>query len=147
MTPTNLSRKRRRGAAAVEMAVVILGCLIFLFAIFEYGRFQMMRHLVDNAAREGARQAVVNTNTMTTADIQNIVTDSLAGQSFDSVAITVYKANPSTGANIGAWTDAAFGEGIAVQVNAVYSPMLPTFGFLQASVPISAKVIMRSEAN
>src|SRR6202023_443803 len=71
-------RFRRRGATLVEAAFVLSGLLVFLFAIFDYGRFIMIRHIVDNAAREGCRLAVAanatdtnSFNYQTTTTIQN----------------------------------------------------------------------------
>ena len=48
--------------------------------IFEYGRFLMIGDLVNNAVREGARQAVATTNTKDTAAIQNAVVYYLVSQ-------------------------------------------------------------------
>jgi Flp pilus assembly protein TadG len=137
----------RSGAAAVETAVVLTVFLMILLAIVEYGRFTMIRQLLDNAAREGARQAVSGTSTLTTADIQAIVTNYLAGQGLQGLTISVYQADPATGALTGAWTDAAFGAGIAVQASGTYTTMLPNLGFLPSSFTLTTTVIMRSEAN
>ncbi len=140
-------RIRRSGATLVETAVVISIALLFMFAIFEYGRFVMYRQIVENAAREGVRQAVVNTTTQTSADIQATVTQFMAGQQLTNFSVQVYKADINTGANIGPWTDAAFGQGVAVEVTGDYKAMLPSFGFLKNTTTLRAKAIMRSEAN
>jgi Flp pilus assembly protein TadG len=137
----------RKAATLVETAICIFACILFLLAIFEYGRFVMTEQLLANAAREGARQAVVSTNSATTATIQNTVTTYLGGQQLQNLNIQVYKADPSTGANLGDWTTAGFGQGIAVQATANYTPILPTFGFLPNPVSVQATALMRSEAN
>jgi Flp pilus assembly protein TadG len=145
---SNLARKtRRRGATLVETTVVMSACLIFLFAIFEFGRILMVRQIIYNAAREGARQAVTNTNTLTTSDIQTTVTSYLAGQHFQNLTINVYMVDPATGNNIGAWNSAAFGSTIAVEINADYNPMLPGLGWLAQKISLKGKSIMRSESN
>jgi Flp pilus assembly protein TadG len=46
----------RRAATIVEMALVISLVLPLMFAVFEYGRIIMLKQLMDNAAREGARR-------------------------------------------------------------------------------------------
>ena len=51
------------------------------------------------------------------------------------------------GNNIGTWTNAQAGQNIAVETNATYTPILPSFGFLPTSVPIFSKCVMRSEGN
>lgn len=141
------TRPRRSAATVVETAAVLSVFLVFILGVIEYGRFLMVRQLLDNAAREGARQAVVSTNTLTTADVQNIVQGYLAGQMTPTPTVQVYKADPATGTNTGVWTDAAFGDAIAVQVTGTYKSMVPSFGFLPTSLSLTATAMMRSEAN
>src|SRR5438874_2410866 len=57
---------QRRGATAVETAVVISIALLFIFGIIEYGRFVFFLQVADNAVREAARYAAVHTNDGTT---------------------------------------------------------------------------------
>lgn len=52
-------RNRRRGAAAVEFAVVAPLFILLLFAIIEFGRAMMVQQMLTNATREGARQAAL----------------------------------------------------------------------------------------
>ena len=52
-------RKGERGAAVVEFAVVLPILLTFLFGIMEFGRIMMVNHSLNNAARIGARIAVL----------------------------------------------------------------------------------------
>ena len=56
-------RQRRRGAAAVEFALVAIPFLILVFTMVEFGRFVMIYQILTDAAREGARQAVVESAT------------------------------------------------------------------------------------
>jgi Flp pilus assembly protein TadG len=49
----------RRGAAAVEFAMVFPFLLVLLLGIFEFGRLWSVNQVVTDAAREGARRAVV----------------------------------------------------------------------------------------
>lgn len=49
----------RRGAAAVEFAVVSTMAFVFIFAAFEFCRVAVMRHGIDNAVYEGARHAAL----------------------------------------------------------------------------------------
>lgn len=50
----------RRGAALVEMAVVLPVFITVILGIIEFGRAMMVANLITNAAREGARMAVVD---------------------------------------------------------------------------------------
>ncbi|MDX2200540.1 MAG: TadE/TadG family type IV pilus assembly protein [Phycisphaerae bacterium] len=54
-----MGTKRRRGAAAVEMALVTPLLLTMLFGIIEYGWVFSVRQTLTHAAREGARVAVL----------------------------------------------------------------------------------------
>jgi Flp pilus assembly protein TadG len=137
----------RRGATIVETAIVLPVCLLFMLALFDFCRLMMVREVINNAAREGARYATVGTASVNTAGVQSVVQNFLAGQLPSSATITVYLADPATGSNLGDWTTAQLGQAIAVQVKANYSPMLSTFSLLPASVPLTATAIMRSEAN
>jgi Flp pilus assembly protein TadG len=137
----------RRGTTITESAIVMGIFLTFLLAVFEYGRFIMMRNLLDNAAREGARQATITTSTGTTSQITTTVTNWLLNTNtpLTNINIQVYKIDPSTGANLGSWNSASFGQAIAVDVTADYNPMLPTFGFLQNPTHLRTRSVMRSE--
>ncbi len=166
-------RRSRRGTHAVEFSLVFPVLILFMFAIFEYGRFLMVRQLLDNAAREGARQAATRAGfvysagtqsyvaqTLTTANVQSTVINYLAGQPIQNTSgqplgptdIQVYRADPTTGqpmtdAKGSLWTNASFGESIAVAVTCQYQPMLPGFGFLTNPEPVTFICLMRSEAN
>lgn len=148
----------RRAVTVVEAAFVLLTAVIMTFAIYDYGRYFMMSQLVNNAAREGARQAVATTNTQNTAAIQNTVIQYLASQNFTDSSgnalsasdVVVLQVNPATGAATSPdsnWYDAAFGSSIMVQVNAQFTPLFPTFGFLPKTVPLQGTAVMSSEAN
>lgn len=146
--------RHRRGASLVETALVISIFLMFLFGIFEYGRFVMTRQLMENAAREGARWAIANTYSGTIGQIRDVV-DSRLGVARQqlvgytkSTSILVYAAdvhgNPISGKS---WSDAAFGEFVGVEIVGTYQPVLPNLLRMNTSVTIRAKSVMTSEAN
>ncbi|MEM6799666.1 MAG: TadE family protein, partial [Planctomycetota bacterium] len=56
---TNPQRNDRRGATAVEFAIVAPVFFLILFAMFEFSRVNVLRHTADNAAYEAARVAIV----------------------------------------------------------------------------------------
>ena len=158
-------RQRRRATTLVEMAFVSLACLIFMFAIFEYGRYVMIRQIMQNAARTGARSAAVMSTsyistTTATNDITAIVTDQLAGQQLQNLAISVYSSDTS-GKNTGAWTGTTFGKDLVVQIDADLTLMfpvsfttqfgswtsIPNSGAAPNSAHLTVKSMMHSEAN
>lgn len=96
---TKYSRKKaRRGAAAVEFALVVPFFLMLLFGIVEFGRAMMVQQMMVNATREGARVAVLPGST--TADVRSAVVDALAvtGVPCEDDDITVTP-DPSTAYN------------------------------------------------
>ena len=141
------NRRRRSGAVVVETALVLNVCLIFLLGLYDFSRVIMMQQLVTNAAREGCRYAVVNTSTATTSQVQAYVTNYLCGQQIANLVINVYEANPTTGANLGAWTNAGLSNSVGVQVTGTISTLTPTFSMLPRSLPLSATCVMASEGN
>ena len=138
-------RSMRRGAAAVEAAIVMNIFLLFIFAIMEFGHFVMVKQLMDNAARDGARLAATGVNTVTTAQIQALVTQELVNQAPANLNIQVFQANPTTGANVGAWTSASLGTPIAVQITGQYVPMVALANLLPLPINVSSEAIIYSE--
>lgn len=146
---------RRRGTSAVEFACVAPVFFLVLLGILEYARFLFVVQMLNNAAREGARYAAVNTTTVSTSAIQTYVNNYLAGQGSNqlsgynqSSSITVYKADPATGANLGqTWQNAGWGDGVGVSVSGTYKPMMPGLLHLSSSFTIKGTSVMVCEAN
>jgi Flp pilus assembly protein TadG len=84
------SQKKRRGASAVEMAMVLPIFLLVIFGMVEFGRAFMAEHLIANGARMGARRSVVEGST--NAECEQIVKDFCAdslGISSDKVTVSI----------------------------------------------------------
>lgn len=154
--PRFLHWRRRRGAHAVELAFVAPIVLLFLFGVLEYCRFLFTVQVMNSAAREGARYAVVNTTaTLTTSDIQTYVDQYITAQGAAQLegynaatSITVFQADPDTGADNGqGWTNAGWGAPIGVSVSGTYKPILPGMLLFATSIPVKSTCIMYSEAN
>lgn len=87
----------RRGAAAVEMAVVLPLFMMIVLGIIEFGRAMMVGQLVTNAARHGSRLSIVDgsTNASVTTAVKDFVSNSVGVVASDiTVVITV---EPGTG--------------------------------------------------
>lgn len=54
------TRRRSRGQAMVEFALVVPVFILLLVGLFDVGRAVYAHHTVNNAAREGARLAIVD---------------------------------------------------------------------------------------
>ncbi|MGD9723026.1 MAG: TadE/TadG family type IV pilus assembly protein [Pirellulales bacterium] len=147
--------QRRRGGAIVEAALVLPLVLMFLFGIMEYGRYVMMRQILTNAAREGARYAQIHTQPLTvngttsgnaTSDVQAVINKALAGQSLSGQTVSIYAAD-SQGNNVGTWTNAQVGQSVAVQISGNYPVIVSTLLRLPLTLPVTARAVMRSESN
>jgi Flp pilus assembly protein TadG len=124
MIRTRVQGKRRRGATAVETALVILPLLMMLFGIFEYGRLLMDWNLLDNAAREGCRYALANNTSSTiNTDVQTVVNNYMAGRntSFSSFTVTVSGTHSGTTYTGNAVNNLAPGDLITVSVSGNYN--------------------------
>lgn len=159
-------RERRRGLAIVESAFVLSIALMFLFGILEYGRYLMVLHTTNNAAREGARYAVVHTGDGTTlSQVIAVVNGKMAGvdSQITGYNVNVFTADPSGIYNSGtgtaiyppnivplagsSWNSATYGSPIVVQITGTYQPALPSFLYMNASLPVKVTAMMNSEAN
>jgi Flp pilus assembly protein TadG len=138
----------RHGRTAVETAIVLSIVFMLVTAVCEYGRLIMVRQLMDDAARQGARYAVVNTNSssgVTTSQITTYVSNFLAGQAVNNLNVQVYQADPNTGANLGVWNAAPFASDIAVQIDLDFQPAVSLI--IPSPIHMTTKSAMRSEAN
>jgi len=68
-----MSNKSQKGVAAVELAVILPFLLILLAGIIEFSLMLYNMQVLTNAAREGARVAVIPVRNATEEDIVNIV--------------------------------------------------------------------------
>jgi Flp pilus assembly protein TadG len=95
---TNL-RRNERGAALIEAAITIPIILLIAVGIFEFGRAYQTWQVLTNAAREGARQAILSDKT--DADIQTTVQNYLhaGGLPGYSTAAVVIDRNVALGTN------------------------------------------------
>ncbi len=90
----------RSGAAMVEMAVVMPIFFMVILGIIEFGRAFMVGQLLNDAAREGARSAIItaSTNAAVTADAKafmNSVTSCPQADVAVTITITAAAGNPN----------------------------------------------------
>ena len=78
---------RRRGAAAVEFAVVAPVLLILVFGMIDVGRMIMVQQLMNDAAREGARTASLGGSSF--AEVSSRVSAFLDATSVDASRVQI----------------------------------------------------------
>jgi Flp pilus assembly protein TadG len=139
--------EKRRGAAAVEASQVLLALTMFVFGLFEYGWFLMNYNLVNNAAREGCRYALVNNTSSTiSSDVTTVVTNYMAGQSSNFTSITVTVSGTHNGSAVTDVTTLVAGDFIIVKVSATYKflNIIPIFK-LPTTMTLTSSVTMTCE--
>lgn len=97
-TDRHNNEQSRRGAALVEMAVCLPVFLTVMLGIIELGRAIMVGQLVTNAAREGARLAIVDgsTNTQVSDAVKSFLSGA-AGVGAGDVSVTITVSGTSSG--------------------------------------------------
>ena len=67
-------RMSQKGATAVELSIVCLLLILLIFGMIEFSLYLFNRHVITNAAREGARYGVVSLPVRRTrTEIQTVV--------------------------------------------------------------------------
>jgi len=91
------TRRDRRGATAVEFAIIVPVFLLLLAGIIEFGQAFRAQHALLNAARRGGRAASLagSTNATVMTTVRNDLVSSLGVQSTD-VTVTIKLNNSST---------------------------------------------------
>lgn len=111
-------KRRRRGAMAVEFALVAPLFLLMLGGIIEFGQAFRIQHALSTAARHGARSAVTAgaTNSSVTQKVRNSCVHALGVASSDVTVVIAINDNLS-----GSLSNAVEGDSIAVTVSIRYS--------------------------
>jgi Flp pilus assembly protein TadG len=138
------SNKSEKGTAIVEAAIVLLTLFMFIFGIFEAGRFMNTQQVLTNAAREGARLAVtplsgtdtLPNNSEITARVESFLTS--AGIAC-SGCVTVTQELVTTGAVQTSYT--------RVQVENDYQVLTVPLFFDMLEVTLKGEALMRNETS
>jgi Flp pilus assembly protein TadG len=140
---------RRRGIATVEAAAVLPLIVLVVFGFIELGYVLNSHHLLQDAARQGARAAVHadNSNAQVQAAVLGSLNNSIA---VDPTAVTVRISKlTSSGAEeyqVMALDDNERGNAIRVTVTLNYNQFDPPTDFLGlANREVSSSVVMRRQ--
>ena len=82
-------RRNSRGQALVEFALVMPLLLILVISVFEFGRAWNLHQTITDAAREGARKAVIADNSVTLDSVNAAVANRIAASGFDPADATI----------------------------------------------------------
>jgi Flp pilus assembly protein TadG len=79
-----LFRRSDEGQAVVEFALIVPVLMLLVVGVFEFGRAWSAHQAVTDAAREGARTAVIADPTITEDSVRKVVRNALAAVSLDA---------------------------------------------------------------
>ncbi|MEO2032326.1 MAG: TadE/TadG family type IV pilus assembly protein [Planctomycetaceae bacterium] len=90
----------RKGAAIVEMAIVLPVFMMLILGIIEFGRAMSVSQMVSNASREGCRRAVLDDSQTSTieTEVKDFLSNSL-GISTGDVTVECYVNDVLTNVN------------------------------------------------
>jgi Flp pilus assembly protein TadG len=141
-----LCRKERRGAAAVEFAIVAPIFFLLIFGMIEFGRAVMVQQIITNASREGARIAVLDGTTH--SDVDTAVSNYLQRANLTApgtvITITVNDI-PIAGDPCTASVKPTDHVGVAVQIPFSQVTWLPSPIFLGGGATLTGTTVMRRE--
>lgn len=157
---TELIIKNRKGATAVEFAIVLSLLFLLVFGIIDFGFYLYDAHIITNASREGARNGIIQAIPRVSADeIRQKVRDY-------SEARLVSFANPKPKPSIAVCLDkdnnnicdddsidtgcqfSGFGQNLIVEVKYAYTfLLLPSLasGKISPVKTIPARTVMKCE--
>ena len=125
----------RRGVSAVEFAIIAPLFVLLILGVIEFGRAMMVKQIITNAAREGARRAIIET--ATESEVKQVVNDYLANASISGATVSV---NPASLSTLG------LGDPVTVQVSVSCNTIswTPAPWFLRGKT-LSESTTMRAE--
>lgn len=137
-----------RGQTLVEFALVLPLLVLILVGIFDFGRAIYAFNTVNNAAREGARLAIVD---QTMADIQDVASGAAAALGIDPADVTVdFRTSDSAApgsCNARIDQPTIVGCIAVVQVPYSYDPATPVIGFLVGNLTLTGESRFAVEFN
>jgi len=117
--PLQSSRRRHRGNAVLEAALVLPVLLALAFGTVEFGHFFYCKHTFQGAARDGARTAILSSST--NSSVTTAVANTMTSAGFTAAQYTVSITNATTSASISNVGTVATGTPIKVAVTATWS--------------------------
>lgn len=140
-------RQRRRGAAMVEMALVLPLFMMVVLGIIEFGRAMMVSQLVTNSAREATRLAIIDgaTNATVSQWVKDFLVQSCGVAANDvtvSITVTAATGNPNPANEIG---NASARDLVTINVAVPFNKVSYIPGNYLAGKNLTAQSAMRHE--
>jgi Flp pilus assembly protein TadG len=139
MTTTPIRRRRERGAALLEAAVTVPIILLISVGIFEFGRAYQTWQVLTNAAREGARLAVIAGST--DADVTGRVRGYMTAGQLPNASTAVVTINRGV-----ALTASDTGSRITINYPFQFMVLNPVVRLVSPSATTGAPITMQARA-
>jgi len=139
MTTTPIRHRRERGAALLEAAITVPIILLISVGIFEFGRAYQTWQVLTNAAREGARLAVISGST--DADVVTRVRNYMSAGSLPNAATATVSINRNV-----ALTGADKASRITINYPFQFMVLNPVVRLVKPSSTTGAPITMQSIA-
>jgi Flp pilus assembly protein TadG len=137
--------RNERGAALIEAAITVPVILLISVGIFEFGRAYQTQQVLTNAAREGARMAVITASTDDA--IRTRVRNYMQAGSLPNYAtatINVTRSVAMTGSDTGSQISIQYPFQFMV-LNPVVKLIAPSDNKTGAPITMSSSALMRNE--
>jgi Flp pilus assembly protein TadG len=125
-------RERRQGQGLVEFALILPVFVLLILVVFDLGRAVYAQHTIENAARAGARVAIVNQDQSAVA---NAAMGAAVGLDAAVVGVDTSRLKtscpPPTGMKIGCTTE--------VSVTYQFRPLTPIVGTIVGPMTLNAR--------
>lgn len=126
----------KNGTVLVETAIILPLLLLIVFGICEFGRVMFITNTLNNAARYGARLAVVSTNPLNIASLTTEIKNHTPLSSADLNLIEISIPNSSPAA----------GSAVTVTAKLPFTPIIPFMGdFFPSGFKLKGEATMRYE--
>jgi hypothetical protein len=146
MTRRDLSKGRRRtwGGSVLEAAIIVPVLVWLAFGMAEFSYFFFVKHTLEGAAREGARNAITPTATNTTVTAAaNAQLTAAGGTGWGAVISFI---NPTTSSTITNISGLAAGTPIEVELSCTWSTVgVHPLGFIPGSKQVIGTCVMLKE--
>lgn len=139
----------RRAAAVVEFAVVAPVMFLLVFGMIEYGRAIMVGQVAVSASREGCREAVLASSTV--SDVRNFTIQYMQAAGIAADAVTVQVAQDSGGGSFVTTSDlSSVSQGTSIRVMVVVefekASFIPPM-FIPDGTTVQGATVMRKESS
>lgn len=146
MIRSTANRRHESGQALVEMALILPVLLILVLGILEFGRAWNAKQVITDAAREGARLAVVDNSTVDQNDVKAAIALALSRSGIPGSATTIaFDEAPEASGGVWRKPDALQTVYVGVQYRfGFFGPLLKAISGSE-TITLATVVTMRNE--